>query len=100
MYDSRSIDSTLRLILHLFQYLQICIQSCVDIPGKQSLHSGKVVFDVVCVKGVVISDSVGELDVDRRIAGLHQFQIHKQSARSAVSVDKRVDALKLYVEYG
>ena len=55
---------------------------------------------MIFVKGIVISDPVRELDVDGRIAGFHQLQIDKQSAGSAVAVDKGMNTLKLNMEAG
>ena len=52
-------------------------------------------FHLIFIKGIVISDPVREFDVDRRIARFHQLQIDKQSACSAVAIDKGMDAFKL-----
>ena len=52
-------------------------------------------FDMIFIKSIVISNPICKFNINRRITGFHQFQIHKQPSRAAVSVDKRVDALKL-----
>ena len=82
----------------LLKYFQVSIQSGVDISGKQPFHSGEVVLNVVGVEGIVISNPVAEFDVNRRIAGLHQLKVHKQSAGSPVTIDKGMYAFKLDME--
>lgn len=55
---------------------------------------------MIFVKCVVIGKSVLEFDVDRRVACLHQLQIHKKPACTSITVDKGMDALKLNMKAG
>ena len=78
----------------VLQYLQIFVKLRIDISGKEIFHCGKVMLHIVFVKGIVISNPICKLNVNRRKSGFHQFQIHKESPRSAVAVNKRMNALK------
>ena len=47
------------------------------------------------VEGIIVRDSVSELDVDGGgQPGLHEFQIDQQATHSTVAVDERIDALE------
>lgn len=50
------------------------------------------------IEGIIVSDSVNELDVDRRQTSQHEFQIDQQSPRPPIAVDERLDALESNVE--
>jgi len=76
-----------------FQYFQISVKPCLNVSGKQIFHSGELTFYVIFVKSIVISQTVGKLDVNRWIAGFHQFEVHQKTSGSAVAVNKGVDAL-------
>ena len=52
-------------------------------------------LDEVFIESVIVGQPVREFDVDRRIACLHQFQVHQQTTGAAIAVDEGMDALKL-----
>ena len=55
---------------------------------------------MVFVKGVVVGQTVRELNIDGRIARFHQFQIHQQAAGATVTINERMDPFKLDMEAG
>ena len=54
--------------------------------------------EVIFIKGVVICDTVGKLDVNRRESRFQKLKIYEQSACPAVAVDKRMYAFELNME--
>ena len=47
------------------------------------------------VEGIIVRDSVSELDVDGGgQPGFHEFQIDQKATRSTVAVDERMNALE------
>ena len=55
---------------------------------------------MVFVKSVVIGQPIREFDVDGRVACLHQFQVHQQTAGTTIAIDEGMDSLKFDVEPG
>ena len=55
-------------------------------------------FDIVFVKGIVVGQAIRELDIDGRIASLHQFQVYQQSPGAAITIDEGMDSLKFDME--
>lgn len=53
---------------------------------------------MVRIEGIIVGHAVGELDVDRGIARLHQFEIHQQTPGSAVAVTKCNKRKTLYLQ--
>ena len=72
--------------------MQKGVEAFDEALGKQPCHL------VGVGKGVVVAQSAGQLDVDGRVARLHQFQIDNQPARPAVAVGKGVDGLETDVQ--
>lgn len=68
------------------------------IPRHHCNHCTGVLIAIIVVKCFVIPFAVGKLHIDRRIAMLHEEQIHNQPACPAVAVHKRVDSLKFQME--
>ena len=89
-----------KIRLFFLQHGQVQIQTLVDISGEQLLHGRQVMLHVVRIKGIVVGQTVRELDVDGRKPGLHQFQIDQQSPGAAIAVDEGMDALELDMEPG
>ena len=47
---------------------------------------------MIFIKSVVVGKTVCELDIYGRIASLHQFQIHQQTAGATIAVNKGMDS--------
>lgn len=92
--------AALEVSLFILQHGEIRIQTFIDISGKQLFHGRRVVLHVVGIEGVVVGQSICELNVDRWEPGLHQFQVNQQTPSASIAVDEGMDTLKLDVEPG
>ena len=52
-------------------------------------------FYMILIKCIVVGNSICKLNVDRRKSCFHQLKIYKQSSGSTVTINKRMNALKL-----
>ena len=68
------------------QHLQITVQSCIHITCKQLFHCSQIMFYMVFIKRIVVRNPVCKLNVNWRISGFHQFQIHKPPPCPSISV--------------
>lgn len=73
-------------LLLILEHSQVHIQPLIDISGEELLHGGKVMIYMVFIESVIVGKTVCELDINGRIASLHQFQIHQQTAGATIAV--------------
>ena len=84
--------------LLILEHRQIYIQPLVDISGEELLHCGKVMIHMIFIKSIVVGKTVCELDIYGRIASLHQFQVHQQTAGATIAVNEGMDSFKFDME--
>ena len=90
--NSPQYDRLRFVCLHLIpEHGQVHIQPLIDISGEELLHGRKVMLHMVFIESTVVGQTIRELNVDRRIACFHQFQIHRQTAGATVAVNERMD---------
>ena len=80
--------------LIIVRYNQVTVQPCIHITSKELFHCPKIMLYMVFIKRIVIRNPVCKLNVNWRVSGLHQLQIHKQPPSSAISVNKRMNPLE------
>ena len=73
---------------------QILIQAFTEVFAEEFYHRGAV------VEGVVVAHTVGEFDVDGRVACLHQLEVDNEASGSAVAVDEGVYRLERDMQVG
>ncbi len=82
------------LFLYLIQYLCHRLQTLLKVFGYQCGHRSWRACTGIIVEGFIITASVSKLHIDGRIAGLDELEVHQQTARTAITVDKWSIALE------
>ncbi len=97
IYFDFQIDN-ISVIFLFFQHFQITIQSRIYISCKQFFHCAKVMFDIIFIKSIIISNPICKFNINGWKSCFHQFQIYKQPPRSTISINKRVNPPQIQYE--
>ena len=86
LFNCRNIDSAFAS-----ESLRSLPREAVDADNVMSIFIQGLVF----IKGVVITDSICKLNINRRISCFHEFKVNKKSSSPPVPINKGVYPFKL-----